>query len=177
MFYIQETRRYYMATITFKGNPIQTNGELPAVGSTAPNFSLTATDLSDVTLENYRGKKLILNIFPSIDTAVCATSVRKFNAEASNFDNTLVLCISDDLPFAQKRFCGAEGLERVVSLSEMKHREFGKDYGVRMVDGPLSGLLARAIVVLDESGKVIYNQMVPEITKEPDYVKAIESIR
>jgi thioredoxin-dependent peroxiredoxin len=165
-----------MATINFKGNPIHTVGELPSVGSQAPTFSLTGTDLNDVTLENYTGKKLILNIFPSIDTAVCATSVRKFNAEASKLENAFVLCISDDLPFAHKRFCGAEGLDKVVSLSEMRSRDFGQTYGVRMTDGPLSGLLARSIVVLDETGKVIYNQLVSEITKEPDYTSALKSI-
>ena len=165
-----------MATINFKGNPIHTVGELPSVGSQAPTFSLTGTDLNDVTPESYAGKKLILNIFPSIDTAVCATSVRKFNAEASKLENTLVLCISDDLPFAHKRFCGAEGLDKVISLSEMRNRDFGQAYGVRMTDGPLAGLLARSVVALDETGKVIYNQMVSDVTKEPDYAAALKSI-
>ena len=165
-----------MAQITFKGNPIHTCGTLPAVGSKAPDFCLTSTDLTDVSLQSFAGKRLILNIFPSIDTAVCATSVRRFNAEASRLDNTVVLCISLDLPFAHKRFCGAEGLTAVHSVSEMRSRAFGEAYGVRMTDGPLAGLLARAIVVLDTQGSVLYTQQVPEIVEEPNYADAMAAL-
>ncbi len=165
-----------MATITFKENPVKTSGDIPAAGNAAPEFMLTGSDLSDITLANYSGKKLILNVFPSIDTGVCATSVRTFNSKASSLENTVVLCISRDLPFAQSRFCGAEGLDNVVSLSEMKDRDFGKVYGMEMIDGPLKGLLARGVVVVDEQGKVIYSELVPEITQEPDYEKALEAL-
>lgn len=162
-----------MATTKLKGNPVSTSGELPKQGTAAPIFSLTGTDLSSISLTNYKGKKLILNIFPSIDTDVCAASVRYFNKAASETENSTVICISKDLPFAQARFCGAEGLDNVVMGSLMKSDQFGLDYGVRITDGPLEGLLARSIVVIDESGKVIYNQLVPEITEEPDYTKAL----
>jgi thiol peroxidase len=165
-----------MAKVTLKGNPVNTTGELPAVGSKAPDFHLTLDNLSDVDMSNYAGKKIIMNIFPSIDTATCATSVRKFNEKANTLNNTVVLCISDDLPFAQKRFCGAEGLTQVVTLSEMRTKRFGEDYGIRIVDGPLKGLLARSVVVLDESGKVKYTELVSEIAAEPNYDKALQSL-
>lgn len=165
-----------MAGITFKENPVNTSGNIPAAGDTAPDFSLTGADLGDVTLGSYKGKKLVLNIFPSIDTGVCATSVRKFNEKASSLDNTAVLCISRDLPFAQSRFCGAEGLNDVITLSEMKDRNFGAAYGMEMVDGPLKGLLARGVVVVDEEGKVAYSELVPEIAQEPDYEKALQAL-
>jgi thiol peroxidase len=164
-----------MAKITLKGNPVNTTGDLPAVGSKAPDFHLTLDNLSDVDLSNYSGKKIIMNIFPSIDTATCAASVRKFNEKANDLANTVVLCISDDLPFAQKRFCGAEGLKNVITLSEMRTKRFGEDYGIRIVDGPLKGLLARSVVIVDEKGNVIYTELVSEIANEPDYDKALKS--
>jgi len=163
-----------MAEIMLKGNPIHTSGDLPAEGSQAPDFSLTKTDLSDVRLSDLKGKRVILNVFPSIDTAVCATSVRKFNEEASRFVNTEVLCASLDLPFAHNRFCGAEGIENVSSVSELRNRDFGNDYGLRIIDGPLAGLLSRSVIVIDESGKIIYTEQVPEISQEPDYQAAID---
>lgn len=165
-----------MAQITFKGNPIHTCGTLPPVGSKAPDFCLTGTDLADLSLQHFAGQRMVLNIFPSIDTAVCATSVRRFNAEAARLDNTAILCISLDLPFAHKRFCGAEGLTAVHSVSEMRTRAFGEDYGVRMTDGPLAGLLARAIVVLDSQGTVVYTEQVPEIVEEPNYADALAAL-
>jgi thiol peroxidase len=165
-----------MATVTLKGNTIHTSGDLPGVGSKAPTFKLTKADLSDLSLEELSGKKIILNIFPSIDTAVCATSVRKFNEKASSLSNTSVLCISRDLPFAQARFCGAEGLKNVITLSEMKDKNFGDSYGLTIKDGPLTGLLARSVVVLDENGSIIYTELVPEITQEPNYEKALSAI-
>lgn len=159
-----------MASITFKGNAVKTVGNLPAVGSKAPVFLLTGVDLADVRLADFSGKRVVLNIFPSVDTGVCSASVRRFNAEIEKMNNTVVLCISADLPFAHSRFCGAEGLEKVVSLSELRQpRSFGEDYGVRMVDGPLAGLMSRAVVVVDEKGVVIYNEQVPEIAQEPAY--------
>lgn len=166
-----------MAEITLKGNKINTVGNLPAVGADAPDFRLTKTDLSDVSLKDLAGKKVVLNIFPSVDTPVCATSVRKFNEAAAGVDNTVVLCVSVDLPFAHARFCGAEGLEAVVSVSELRGRTFGNDYGVRIVDGPLEGILARAVVVLDEGGKVTYTELVPEIAQEPDYDGVLAALR
>lgn len=166
-----------MATITLQGNPIQTIGSLPAVGSKAPDFLLTAADLSDSSLSKFAGKRVVLNIFPSVDTGVCASSVRKFNAEVEKLSNTVVLCISADLPFALSRFCGAEGLSNVVTLSELRNREFGNNYGVRIVDGPLAGLLSRSVVVLDETGKVIYTEQVPEIVQEPDYAPVVELLK
>ncbi len=165
-----------MTQITLKDNPINTIGSLPAVGSQAPGFLLTKTDLSDITAEDLRGKRVILNIFPSVDTDVCAASVRFFNAKANALDNTTVLCVSDDLPFAQKRFCGAEGLSNVISASEMRNHDFGDNYGVRIIDGPLAGILSRAIVVIDTTGKVIYTEQVPEITQEPDYDAALAAL-
>lgn len=165
-----------MATITFKGNPVNTIGELPAKGSQAPDFDLVKTDLSDLNLEALKGMKTVLNIFPSLDTAVCAASVRRFNAEAAKLPNLKVVCISKDLPFAHKRFCTTEGIENVISASEFRSNNFGKSYGVMMTDGPLRGLMARAVVILDESGNVAYSELVPEIAQEPDYDTALKAI-
>lgn len=165
-----------MAQITFKGNPIYTSGTLPKVGAHAPDFSLTKSDLSSATLGGFRGKKVVLNIFPSIDTPVCAASVRRFNEEASKLKDTVVLCISRDLPFAQNRFCAAEGLKNVITASEYKDSKFSDAYGVRIVDGPLAGLLSRAIVTVDPTGKVTYTEQVPEIAQEPDYAKAVAAL-
>ncbi len=165
-----------MAEITLKGNPIHTVGELPAVGSEAPDFVLTGKDLSDVKLSDLRGKKVVLNIFPSLDTEICAASVRRFNNEAQSRDNTTVVCASLDLPFAHGRFCTTEGLENVVSASELRDRSFGDAYGVRIADGPLTGLLSRAVVVIDENGKVAYTQQVPEIVEEPNYEAALKAL-
>ncbi len=166
-----------MAQVTLKGNPIHTNGDLPAVGAKAPDFTLTTTELKDVTLASYKGKKKILNIVPSLDTAVCATSTRKFNEAASKLTNTVVLVISADLPFASGRFCTTEGLKNVVPLSLIRGKHFAKDYGVFLEDGPLAGITARAVVVLDENDKVVYRQLVPEIGQEPDYEKALAAAR
>ncbi len=165
-----------MAQITFKGSPIHTAGSLPKVGGPAPEFKLTKSDLGDTSLKDYKGKRIVLNIFPSLDTPVCATSVRKFNQEASKLQNTVVLCISKDLPFAQKRFCAAEGLQNVVTLSEYKDSGFSDPYKIKITDGPLAGLFSRAIVVIDETGKVKYTEQVPEIAQEPDYAKALASL-
>lgn len=162
-----------MATITLKGNPIETVGDLPAVGSKAPAFSLTRTDLSNCSQDDFSGKTVVLNIFPSIDTSVCAASVRRFNAEAILQKDTVVLCISADLPFAHKRFCEADGLENVIPLSVFRSPSFGSDYGVTITTGPLAGLLARAVVIIDSGGTVVYTELVPEIGQEPDYHKAI----
>ena len=166
-----------MAVFNLKGNPFNTTGDLPAVGSAAADFSVTKTDLSEITLSELKGKRVVLNIFPSIDTDVCATTVRRFNAEASKLDNTVVLCVSMDLPFAHARFCGAEGLEDVVSVSDFRTGDFGKNYGIRIADGPLGGLLARSVVVLDGEGKVVYTELVPETTTEPDYDSALAVLR
>lgn len=165
-----------MAKITFKGNEINTSGQLPSVGSMAANFELIGADLSTKTLQDFKGNKLVLNIFPSIDTGICAASVRNFNQQAANLSNTKVLCISRDLPFAQSRFCGAEGIENVVMLSDFKTGKFGKDYGLEISEGAFSGLHSRCIVVLDESGKVVYTEQVPEIAQEPDYEKALAAL-
>ncbi len=165
-----------MATITFKGNEVHTAGSLPAVGSKAPDFKLTAGDLSDKTLADYQGKNVILNIFPSIDTGTCAASVRKFNEKASGLENTVVLCISKDLPFAQGRFCGAEGIENVQTLSEYKDTGFSDTYAVKITDGPLAGLLSRAVVVVGPDGTVKYTEQVGEIADEPDYDSALAAI-
>ncbi|MBF0179435.1 MAG: thiol peroxidase [Magnetococcales bacterium] len=165
-----------MSNITLKGNPIHTCGELPTVGSQAPDFTLTKVDLSDITLADLAGKRVVINIFPSIDTPVCAASVRYFNQDAAKRPNTVVLCVSLDLPFAHKRFCGAEGLDDVLSVSELRQRGFGEAYGVRIVDGPLAGLLARAVVILDESGRVTHAQQVPEIVQEPDYAAVLAAL-
>ena len=165
-----------MASITLGGNPIHTSGELPKVGSQAPDFKLVKNDLSIATLADLKGSKLVLNIFPSIDTGTCATSVRKFNQTASQLENTKVLCISRDLPFAQKRFCGAEGLENVINLSDFKSGSFGKDYGLEITDGVLAGLHSRVVLVVDENGTVTYTQQVPEIADEPNYDAAIAAL-
>jgi len=165
-----------MASITLGGNPINTSGELPKVGSNAPQFQLVKTDLSTATLADFAGSKLVLNIFPSIDTGTCATSVRTFNSKAAAATNTKVLCISRDLPFAQKRFCGAEGIENVINLSDFNSGSFGKNYGLEIVDGPLAGLHSRVVIVLDENGKVVYTEQVPEIADEPNYDDALASL-
>lgn len=166
-----------MAKITLKSKPINTIGNLPETGSQAPDFKLTKTDLSDISLKDHSGKRIILNIFPSLDTEVCANSVRHFNVAAEKLSNTVVLCVSRDLPFAHKRFCTTEGLENVISASELRDTRFGEDYGVRIIDGPLAGLFARAIVIIDETGKIIYTEQVPEITQEPDYKTAINTLK
>ena len=165
-----------MATITLKGTTIHTIGTLPAIGVQGPDFTLTKTDLGEVSLGDFRGNKVVLNIFPSLDTPTCAMSVRKFNETASRLQDTVVFCISADLPFAQQRFCGAEDLENVISLSVFRHPEFGKNYGVTITDGPLAGLLSRAVVIIDEKGKVIYTEQVPEIINEPDYEAALKAL-
>ena len=164
-----------MAQTALGGNPVHTVGDLPAVGSPSPSFAITKGDLSEVTADNYAGQRVILNIFPSVDTPTCATSVRTFNEKASSLENTVVLCVSADLPFAQGRFCGAEGLSNVVTASTFRS-DFGTAFGVTLADGKLAGLLARAVVVLDEHGTVIHSQLVPEIAQEPDYEAAIESL-
>ena len=166
-----------MAKVTLHGNPVETYGELPSVGSSAKDFKLVKTDLSDVTLADFKGKKIILNIFPSLDTSTCATSVRRFNKEASSLDNTEVLCISADLPFAHERFCSTEGLKDVQNASVFRAPDFGKDYGVVFTSGPLTGLLSRAVVVVGEDGKVLYTQQVPEIADEPDYESALAALK
>jgi thiol peroxidase len=166
-----------MASILLKGNKIETIGELPAIGSKMNNFTLTNTDLSDLTQNDYLGKFIIFNIFPSLDTAVCAMSVRRFNQEAAMLNNTVVLCVSADLPFAHKRFCETEGIKNVQSLSAFRNPAFGNDYGVTIVNGPLRGLLSRAIVIADQTGQVIYTEQVPEITTEPNYEKALHTIQ
>jgi thioredoxin-dependent peroxiredoxin len=162
-----------MASITLGGNPIHTNGELPQIGSKAIDFNLVKTDLGATTLADFAGSRIILNIFPSIDTGTCATSVRKFNEKASSLNNTKVLCISRDLPFAQKRFCGAEGLEQVINLSDFKDGSFGKNYGLEITDGPLAGLHSRVIIVIDENGSILHTEQVSEIANEPNYEAAI----
>lgn len=166
-----------MTTITLKGNPIQTIGSLPAVGTEAPDFTLTKTDLSELSLKDCLGKKIVLSIFPSVDTPTCATAMRHFNEEATKLNNTLVLCISADLPFAQNRFCAADGLKAVIPLSVFRHPDFGKKYGVTITDGPVAGLLSRAVIVLDEQGKVIYTQQVAELSAEPDYAPVLAALR
>lgn len=166
-----------MATVTLKGGEINTSGSLPAPGTTAPDFSLTATDLSIKTLNDFAGSKLVLNVFPSIDTGTCAQSVRTFNKDAGALVDTKVLCISRDLPFAQARFCGAEGLEDVINLSDFKDASFGKAYGLDFVDGPLDGLLSRAVIVLDENAKVLYTEQVAETVDEPNYAAALEALK
>ena len=165
-----------MASIALGGIPINTNGELPKIGTKAPNFSLIKNDLTIATLDSFKGSRLVLNIFPSIDTSTCATSVRKFNEEASQLENTKVLCISRDLPFAQKRFCGAEGLENVISLSDFKSNDFRKDYGLEIIDGAFAGLHSRVVIIIDENGMIKYTEQVPEIADEPDYASALKSL-
>lgn len=162
-----------MATVTLGGNPVKTSGELPKVGSKAPDFKLVNKDLGVVSLSDFAGKRLVLNIFPSIDTATCASSVRNFNAKSNELQNTTVLCISRDLPFAQKRFCGSEGLENVVNLSDFKDGSFGKDYGLEISDSALAGLHSRVVIVVDENGNVIHTEQVGEIANEPNYESAL----
>ena len=164
-----------MATVTLGGNPVPTNGELPAVGAPAPGFSVVASDLSEITLDSLAGQRVILNIFPSIDTPTCATSVRRFNEQAAGLDDTVVLCVSEDLPFAAGRFCGAEGIANVKTGSGFRS-SFADDYGVRFTDGPLKGLMARAVVVVDGGGNVAYTQLVPEVRDEPDYDAALAAV-
>ena len=166
-----------MAQITLKGNPIHTLGDLPKTGTKAPDFKLVKSDLSDLSLKDLAGKKIILNIFPSLDTSVCATSVRQFNAKAEKLTNTVIVCVSKDLPFAHNRFCATEGLKNVVSASEFRDHNFSDAYKLRIIDGPLSGLHSRAIVVIDETGTITYTEQVPEIAKEPDYDAALQAIR
>ena len=165
-----------MASVLLSGNPVNTNGELPIVGTKATDFKLTTSHLSTVSLNDYTGTKLILNVFPSIDTPTCATSVRKFNATASNLPNTKVLCISRDLPFAQKRFCGAEGLENVINLSDFNTGNFGKDYGLEFINGAFVGLHSRAVIVIDENGFVKYTEQVHNTSDEPNYNAALAAL-
>ncbi|QFI53398.1 thiol peroxidase [Aeromonas simiae] len=163
-------------TVTLQGNPVSVAGSFPAAGQQAKPFSLVGKDLADVTLASFAGQRKILNIFPSVDTSVCAASVRKFNTEASALTNTVVLCISADLPFAQARFCGAEGLDKVVTLSTLRSGDFMQEYGVAFSSGPLVGLTARAIVVLDEQDKVLHSELVAEVTEEPNYAAALAAL-
>jgi thiol peroxidase len=165
-----------MATVTLQGNPINTNGDLPAVGSKAPAFRLVNKDLADVSLADFAGKKKLLNIVPSLDTPVCAISTKKFSDHAKGRSDLAVLIVSADLPFASSRFCTAEGIENVVTLSMMRSRSFGKDYGVLITDGPLAGITARAVVVLDADDRVVYTELVPEIVQEPNYQAAIAAL-
>lgn len=165
-----------MAKTALKGNVVNTRGDLPAKGQTAPSFKLVKTDLSEVGPADFKGKKLLLNIFPSLDTGLCATTVRKFNEKAAGMKNTVVLAISKDLPFAMGRFCTTEGINNLTTLSGFRDTDFGKAYGVDMIDGPLAGLYARSVVVIDETGKVVYNELVPEISQEPDYERAIKAL-
>ena len=165
-----------MATINFQGKPVHTSGELPQVGQQAPDFSLTGSDFQPLTLEKLKGQRVILNIFPSIDTGICALSVKRFNQEAAQFENTQVVCVSRDLPFAQQRFCGAEGIENVISASDFATGAFSKAYGLLMTDGLFSDLSARAVVILDENSQVIYTELVPEIAQEPNYEAALASL-
>ena len=165
-----------MASITLGGNPINTSGTLPNIGTNAPDFKLVKTDLSLASLADFQGSRLVLNIFPSIDTGTCATSVRTFNAKASSLENTKVLCISRDLPFAQKRFCGAEGLENVINLSDFNTGSFGKDYGLEITDSVLAGLHSRVVIVLDENGTILHTEQVSEIANEPNYEAAITAL-
>jgi thiol peroxidase len=166
-----------MDTVTLKGSPVKVIGELPAIGSEATDFIFTKTDLSDVTLEDFAGSPLVLNIFPSLDTSVCAASVRKFNVEASKLENVKILCVSLDLPFAQARFCESEGIENVLTVSELRNRDFGDKYGLRMITGALAGLLARTLIVIDARSRIVYTQRVPEITEELNYDEALNFIK
>ncbi|HUU44179.1 MAG TPA: thiol peroxidase [Acidobacteriota bacterium] len=166
-----------MVQFKLKGNTFNTTGNLPSLGAAAPDFSLTKTDLSEITLNDLKGKRVVLNIFPSLDTAVCAASVRRFNVEAGKLDNTVVLCASMDLPFAHERFCTTEGLKDVVAVSDFRTGAFGRAYGIRIADGPLAGLLARSVVIIDAHGKVTYTQLVPETTEEPDYDDVLAALK
>lgn len=165
-----------MATVTFQGNPVHTVGQLPQAGSSAPEFTLVGKDLGAISLSSFRGKKVVLNIFPSLDTPTCAASVRRFNQEASAHHEVNVLCISRDLPFAHGRFCSVEGLDQVISASEFRNSDFSDHYGVRITDSPLEGLMARSVVILDEQGKVIYTELVSEISNEPNYEAALKAL-
>lgn len=165
-----------MATVTLGGNEIHTSGNLPETGTKAPDFTLVKGDLSTTSLSDYKGSKVVLNIFPSVDTGTCAASVRKFNEKAASLENTKVICISRDLPFAQNRFCGAEGLSNVVTASDFRDGSFGTDYGLNFTDGPLTGLHSRAVVVLDEEGTVVYTEQVAEIKDEPNYDNALAAL-
>lgn len=166
-----------MAQTKLGENTVNTSGYLPAPGSMAPDFQLTGVDLKDVTMKNYAGKNIVLNIFPSVDTRVCGLSVREFNKRAAALQNTVVLCVSKDLPFAMNRFCGAEGIDKVVMLSDFRNKGFGRDYGVELVDGGFAGLMARAVVIVGTDGKVKYHELVPTIGQEPNYDAAINSIK
>jgi thiol peroxidase len=166
-----------MAKITLGGKPINTNGDMPKVGSAAPDFKLQDADLNDLSLASFKGKKKLLNIVPSLDTPTCALSTKKFNEQATKYPNTVMLIVSADLPFAQKRFCSAENTDKVKSLSMMRSRNFAKDYGVLITDGPLAGITARAIVVIDENNKVVHTELVPEIKQEPNYDKALAALK
>lgn len=165
-----------MASITLGGNPADTNGNLPAEGTIAPNFTLTANDLSSKSLSDYGAARKILNIFPSVGTGVCGAAARRFNEEASHLENTKILCISKDLPFAQKQFCAAEGLENIEMLSDYKNEKFGKDYGVLITKSAFEGLLARTVIILDENNKIIYSELVPDIGQEPNYASALSTL-
>ncbi len=165
-----------MSQITIKDKKINTYGNLPETGERAPHFELVRSDLSTATLKDFKGKRVIMNIFPSIDTHVCATSVRNFNEKASKLNNTEIICISRDLPFAQKRFVDDEGIKNVTNLSDFRQGDFGKDYGVEMIDGPMTGLLSRVVIVVDEDGKVLHTQQVPDIGEEPDYLAALKTL-
>lgn len=166
-----------METTAFKGTPVHTCGHLPHTGSLAPRFTLTRGDLTELRSEELKGRRIVLNIFPSLDTAVCATSVRKFNQLAASLDNTTVVAVSKDLPFAQSRFCTTEGIENLIAASAFRSPEFAREYGVEMVDGPLAGLLARAVVVIDATGRIVYTELVPEITHEPNYEAALKALK
>lgn len=171
----QQQGQQLPTTVTLRGEPVHTVGKLPAVGTFAKEFTLTAVDLTEKRLSDFQGKYVILNIFPSVNTGVCALSVRKFNEDAANLPNTTVLCISKDLPFAQKAFCGAEGIDRVVMLSDFR-TDFGMQYGVQLAEGPMRGLLSRAVVVIDPAGKIVYEEQVPELSQEPNYAAALAAV-
>lgn len=166
-----------MATITLRGNDVHTIGDLPQIGDNAPDFTLVANDMSRKSLNDFKGQRLVINVFPSLDTGTCAASVRRFNQEATSLDNTTVLCISKDLPFAQKRFCGAEGIENVVLLSDFVSSQFGKDYGLLVIDSGMAGLLSRCVLIVDDSGKVTYTQQVAEISEEPNYEEVLTALK
>lgn len=166
-----------MAKVTFKGNEVHTNGTLPAVGAEAPDFKGVKSDLSELSLSDLKGKKIVINVFPSLDTSVCATSVRHFNKAAASFSNTVVLAVSKDLPFAHGRFCTTEGIDKVVTLSAFRCSCFEDKYGMLLTDGPLKGLFARGVIVVDEAGKVVYTELVPEITTEPNYDAALAALK
>jgi len=166
-----------VATVTFKGDEVRTSGELPAVGSKAPDFTLTKNDLTDTTLADFSGKTIVLNIFLSLDTSTCAMSVRRFNQMAASLKNTVVLCISEDLPFAQKRFCGVEEIRNAITLSAYRYRAFANNYGVRILYGPLKSLMARSVVIINKMGRVVYTEQVQEMSNEPDYEAALSVLR